>query len=424
MSLRKLLTVGTCCFGLLVAHAIAQQQQPQREGTQPGADVSVEVETRTDQGKAQRTPQQTQERTQQATADPQRAEQLERQAKEKAEQAKQLAQQARQMAEEAKQLSRQAAEARGEEYREDSEWNLFGQDRRRERTARTRQQREPLKLDDVIGMTVNGRDGEELGTVDDVVLNPQTGEIRYAALSYGGWLGIGDKLFAVPWDALQANWHQDDEEYFLVMNKTKEALENAPGFDQDSWPHYADASFKQIEEFYADDDPARRERTRELRAFRQEEERQREEAKQPREGQVQQQTLIRVGDGDPLKGSDVVGMTVRNHENEDLGTINDGVIDEQSGRVRYAALSFGGWWGIGGKLFAVPWQAMTMRQDDDDLYLVLNKSKQELENAPGFDDDNWPQTANKSFQQEVDTFYGTRRREGTPQTETQERRQE
>jgi sporulation protein YlmC with PRC-barrel domain len=387
----RLLTVGTCCLALLVAHATAQQQPP-----------------RTPDRQAEGTEQQTQQRTEQATGEAQRAEELERQAKEKAEQAKQLAEQAKQLAEQAKQLSRQASELRGQPYEEDSTWSLFGESQHRTRTEpRTRADQRPrtdrgtaqtqLKLDDVIGMTVNGSDGEKLGTIKDIVLDPQSGEIRYVALSHGGLLGIGDKLVAVTWDDLRTNWQQEDEEYVVVVNKTKQSLENAPGFDQNAWPHHADASSQQAER-----DPATGQETRESRAFRAGQER--------REGQPEQQTQTqtRTDQGEPLKGSDVLGMTVKNEQNEDLGTIKDAVIDQQAGKIRYAALSFGGWLGIGDKLFAVPWRALTIQQgENDDRFVLLKKSKQDLERAPGFPDDNWPDATNVRFQREVNTFYGT-----------------
>src|SRR5579862_416574 len=79
----------------------------------------------------------------------------------------------------------------------------------------------------------------------------------------------------------------------------------------------------------------------------------------------------------------VIGSKVVNAQNEDLGQIEDVVLDVEAGRVAYAILSFGGFLGIGDKYFAVPWEAF--RFDVTDKRATLNVDKTILENAPGFD---------------------------------------
>jgi len=54
----------------------------------------------------------------------------------------------------------------------------------------------------LIGDRVRDKKDEELGEIKEIMLDMRTGEVSYAVLSYGGFLGMGDKLFAVPWDAL------------------------------------------------------------------------------------------------------------------------------------------------------------------------------------------------------------------------------
>jgi hypothetical protein len=72
--------------------------------------------------------------------------------------------------------------------------------------------------------------------------------------------------------------------------------------------------------------------------------------------------------------------------------------------VAYAVLSFGGILRMGNKLFAVPWSAVTV--DEDQKCLVLNVDKQTLEKAPGFDKDNWPDMDNAAFRSDVFRYYG------------------
>src|ERR1051325_8418689 len=89
------------------------------------------------------------------------------------------------------------------------------------------------------------------------------------------------------------------------------------------------------------------------------------------------------------------GDRVRNSAGEDLGKIEEIMLDVPSGRVAYAVLSFGGFLGMGNKLFAVPWQALTLNERDHEF--ILNVEKQQLENAPGFDKDNWPDMADPKW---------------------------
>ena len=107
-----------------------------------------------------------------------------------------------------------------------------------------------------------------------------------------------------------------------------------------------------------------------------------------------------------LPTSTFTGTDVRNRDGEDLGTIKDFVLDVTNGRVLYAVLDFGGFLGIGDKYFAVPVQAF--RPDTQSDRFVLDVDKARLENAPGFDKDNWPTTPDDTFLRSVYEFYGQR----------------
>jgi len=105
-----------------------------------------------------------------------------------------------------------------------------------------------------------------------------------------------------------------------------------------------------------------------------------------------------------LSASTLAGDTVRNAAGEDLGKVDEIMIDIPSGRVAYAVLSFGGVLGMGNKLFAVPWSALTV--DEDEKCFILDVDKQTLESAPGFDKDNWPDMADNTWGSEVFRHYG------------------
>lgn len=86
------------------------------------------------------------------------------------------------------------------------------------------------------GETVVNPQGETLGEIEEIMLDVRSGRIAYAVMSVGGFLGMGEKYFAVPWHALTLN---TDQKAF-VLDVDKERLKNAPGFDKDHWPTMAD----------------------------------------------------------------------------------------------------------------------------------------------------------------------------------------
>lgn len=105
-----------------------------------------------------------------------------------------------------------------------------------------------------------------------------------------------------------------------------------------------------------------------------------------------------------LSASTINGDSVKNAQGEDLGSIKDLMIDLDSGRIAYAVLSFGGFLGMGDKLFAVPFQALTCRPEEK--CFALDVDKEQLERAHGFDQNNWPDMADQKWQREVHTVYG------------------
>ena len=107
-----------------------------------------------------------------------------------------------------------------------------------------------MGADTLIGDSVVNATDDDLGDIKEIMLDMQTGQVAYAVLSFGGFLGMGDKLFAVPWQAL----HLDTVNKRFVLDIEKERLRNAPGFDKDAWPDMADAQWAQhIHSFYGTD---------------------------------------------------------------------------------------------------------------------------------------------------------------------------
>jgi PRC-barrel domain len=105
-----------------------------------------------------------------------------------------------------------------------------------------------------------------------------------------------------------------------------------------------------------------------------------------------------------IRGNTFIGANVENPQGQNLGEIKDLVIDRASGRLAYAVVSFGGFLGVGEKLFAVPWGAFAQPKADKETF-VLDVDKERLTNAPGFDAHNWPQMASREWVTSLYSYY-------------------
>ncbi len=107
-----------------------------------------------------------------------------------------------------------------------------------------------------------------------------------------------------------------------------------------------------------------------------------------------------------VRTKEVVGIGVKNTQNENLGKIEEVVLDKQTGHACYVVLSFGGILGMGDALFALPWNAIKYNEEQE--CFILNIDKDKLKNAPGFDKDNWPNMAEKVWGEKISNYYGVR----------------
>lgn len=89
--------------------------------------------------------------------------------------------------------------------------------------------------------SVHNMQGQDIGKIEDYMLDLDRGCVEYAVLSFGGFLGIGQKLFAVPWNSMRL----DTENRAWMLDISKERLQQAPGFDRNNWPDLGDADYRQ-----------------------------------------------------------------------------------------------------------------------------------------------------------------------------------
>jgi sporulation protein YlmC with PRC-barrel domain len=248
------------------------------------------------------------------------------------------------------------------------------------------------------GVKVKNNAGEEVGKIYDLVIDTKTGEAAYVALSVGGFLGVGDKLFAIPYDAFtfvasenapakngrakerSANKPTVTENKKLsdvvaTLDVSKDTLKNAKGFDQNAWPNMADEAWR------SENDKAYTSLHR-------------------RYGNKTVQV------GNLARASELSGLNVHNGNNQTVGEIDDLIIDDADGHVRYVALSVGGFLGVGNKLFAIPLQSFDIRKDSNDKVTAqLPVTKESFKNINGFDKDHWPNIADKTWREHNDASY-------------------
>ena len=104
-----------------------------------------------------------------------------------------------------------------------------------------------MGADTLLGNDVYNEDGESLGDIKEFMIDMASGKVAYAVLSFGGVMGLGDKLFAVPWAAMVL----DTVNKRFTLNVPQATLKDAPGFDKDRWPSMSDSTWASgVHKFY------------------------------------------------------------------------------------------------------------------------------------------------------------------------------
>lgn len=106
-----------------------------------------------------------------------------------------------------------------------------------------------------------------------------------------------------------------------------------------------------------------------------------------------------------VNANDVIGVNVENMQGDNLGKIEALMLDKLNGKVNYVVLSYGGFLGMGNKLFAMPWSIFSYNKDKDCFQIPLNE--EQLKNSPGFDKDSWPNMSDKMWSDSITRYYDT-----------------
>jgi len=254
------------------------------------------------------------------------------------------------------------------------------------------------KASEVIGSKVKNPQGEDLGKVEELVVDPGSGSIEYAVISFGGFLGMGDKLFAVPFSLLKAPEVPEGDRFaHFTLNVDKARMEKAPGFDKNNWPDIAAPTWAEEIHRYYGTTP-----TRDARSAG-------DDLTPPASGKTDPGKAIEENRNYRLvKASDLLGKDVHNPSNDKLGEIKELVLDPRRSRVTYFVMKSGGFLGMGDKLFAIPWLAVKIDRQEKKDKLVLNASKERFEKAPEYKDTDWNRMSDPVWIEEVYTYYTVR----------------
>jgi sporulation protein YlmC with PRC-barrel domain len=219
-----------------------------------------------------------------------------------------------------------------------------------------------MRASDLIGMDVHNMQGRNLGEINDLMIDVNNQRVRYAILAFGGFMGLGEKLFAYPVRVLQTSGDR------LVLDVPKDRLERAPGFDRNVWPDWIDTSYRDEVDRYFGPGVSGPENLKNVRL---------------------------------VRASDLIDMDVNDKQGRDAGEIEDLVVNFSTGKVRYAVLDFDKAWSADDKLLPLPLNTLRLPVSTDND-AVLQVPREELKMTSGFNEDQWPDLNSAQYRQRVD----------------------
>lgn len=225
--------------------------------------------------------------------------------------------------------------------------------------AAGQQQPHALRASKLIGENVNDAQGDKLGEIKDLVIDANSRTIRYAVLAHGGVMGIGEKQFAYPVSMLKTKAGSDD----LVLNVSKDKLENAPGFDRGKAPFSDNKYSGEVDRYYGAGSGAS-------------------------------------ANAKLVLASDLIGKDIDDRSGKDVGEVEDLIVDLAGNRVQYAVVDFDDSWAkdSDGKLVAIPLESLTMPTDKDDK-LVIDMRAEDVDMSRAFSDNRWPDFSEPTWRQ-------------------------
>jgi sporulation protein YlmC with PRC-barrel domain len=201
----------------------------------------------------------------------------------------------------------------------------------------------------IIGKPVENEQGDYLGKITDLMISPENGGMTFAVLSHGGILGIPMRFVAVPFESLAFSPGKN----VYLLNVSRERMAAAPGFNRGYWPDVANREWDQdIYKYYGQTPPW-----------------------------GGSEESIPASQDQAIRFNQIMGVAVRNEQGEELGRIDDIIIDSH-GHVPFGIVAHGGFLGMDQKFVAVPFWALKFEKRETEF--VLNSTKEKLDAAPAF----------------------------------------
>jgi sporulation protein YlmC with PRC-barrel domain len=258
------------------------------------------------------------------------------------------------------------------------------------------------KTSDVIGMTVKNDQEEMVGKVEDLALDIESGRIVQVIVSVGGLLGVGERTVAVPPGSLRL----DVANNALHLDVTNERLKRAPEFQTTKWVEFSDAVHLASVYSYYGQEPAlnfidkanytdvdNATATRDANSV----------GNKDRLATDHQWAIPISRLGQIQKASKLVGLNVKNLQEEKLGKVDNLLVDVHSGRIVAVVVSSGGFLGMGDELSAVPPAALHFNLEHDALQ--LDTTKDTFAAAPHFKSSQWPDFNQTTYSDSVYRAY-------------------
>ncbi len=261
---------------------------------------------------------------------------------------------------------------------------------------------------ELLDYDVENLNGEDIGDLNDLIIDMSDGRALFATMEYGGLLGFGANTYPLPLQALRSaagitgttsltgtsgitgtGLGLDDN--VIVFNIAEETLENAPGYDAD-WPDLNSEDFEtEFRQFWSDPSLGALADSLDITG-------------------TDGITVTDIVSGSLAKASELIGFNIENADGDNIGEINDLLVDLGSGHVTYAILSFGGFLGLGDQLVAIPLSRFESAPETNGnravANIVLNVEPETLENAPAFDPDAFPETNTAGWDTEWRQYWG------------------
>jgi hyperosmotically inducible protein len=229
----------------------------------------------------------------------------------------------------------------------------------------------PLKASEVIGLKLENNEGQKVGSVEDLAIDLQAGRVVQLIVSTGGFLSMGERHSAVP----PGRVHFREAGKPLLFDITREKLKSAPAFEMSDWKEFYQSDRVQESDRYYGEETA-------FKAI-------------DAQGNLPAVVTSANGLGHVQRATKLMGLNVENLREENIGTVDNLIVDLSAGRVVAVIVSTGGFLGMGDTRSVVPPTALRFNSEHDRLR--LDTTKEALSDAPRFKAGEWPDFAQRDY---------------------------